>query len=266
MGRKIVVSVVIVSMFGLAGCSSTPAPQPMRAPIEAALAGRNVPFGLKVVDEVNDGERLHILASIESRTMWDPRRVMVRLTGLSGDTVLGVNDYSLVGSGNPAVPAVLEPGRPFDVSLSIPVGGVTDYQLELLWGEESGVELKGTAPSPLQLKNLTVAKSEVPCVAAKCPVVFEVSGDLANFGTGTIARAALGVGFLPHAKGGGAIAGVPADEEVIDLASLALEPGSARPIKLSVEQPELAGGGELTPVVRIVSFEAAVPTGPANAG
>jgi hypothetical protein len=222
-----------------------------------------------VVDEVNDGQRLHILASIESRTVWDPRRVMVRLTGLSGEKILGVSDYPLVASASGSAPALLEPGRPFDVSLSIPVAGVTDYQLELLWGEESGMELKGTAPSPLQLQNVAVVRSGAPCEAERCAVVFEVTGNLTNLGTGTINRAALGVGFLPHAQGFGAVSGIPAEEEVIDLTALALQPGKSRPIKLSVEQPELVGGAELTPVVRVVSFEAAVPVeaaAPTNAG
>ena len=126
MRRNIFVGLCGIGLCGLTGCSTAPSPQPMPAPIESAQAARNVPFGLKVVDEVNDGQRLHILASIESRTTWDPRRVMVRLTGLSGDKVLGVNDYPLVGAKNPTAPTVLEPGRPFDVSLSIPVSGVTD--------------------------------------------------------------------------------------------------------------------------------------------
>jgi hypothetical protein len=257
------VSLVVVAsvvVFGLVGCSGVPAPRPSASPVESAQAGRNVPFGLKVVDEVNDGQRLHILASIESRTPWDPSRVMVRLTGFSGEKVLGVSDYPLLGSGNSGAAAVFEPGRPFDVSLSIPVVGVTDYQLELLWGEESGMELQSAAPSPLQLRNVAVIKSAEPCSAGRCPVVYEVSGELINSGPGTIARAALGVGFLPHVQGGGGlVAGIPAEEEVVDIAALALEPGRSRPIKLSVEQPELVGGGELSPVVRVLSFEAALP-------
>ncbi len=255
------VGMASVVVFGLVGCSGVPAPRPSAFPVESAQAGRNVPFGLKVVDEVNDGQRLHILASIESRTPWDPSRVMVRLTGFSGEKVLGVSDYPLLGSGNSGAPTVFEPGRPFDVSLSNPVAGVTDYQLELLWGEESGMELKSAAPSPLQLRNVAVIKSATPCSAERCPVVYEVSGELINSGPGKIARAALGVGFLPHAQGGGGlVAGIPAEEEVVDIAALALEPGRSRPIKLSVEQPELVGGGELSPVVRVLSFEAALPT------
>jgi len=262
-----------LSAAALVGCSSTPAPHPARPAVEAAQAARNVPFGLKVVDEVNDGQRLHILASIESRTDWDPRRVVVRLTGMSGERVLGVSDYPLVNRMNGGAPTVLRPGEPFDVSLSIPVKEVTDYQLELLWGEESGVELKSAAPSPLQLKNIVVSRSGEPCRTGSCPVLFEVSGDLTNFGAGTIERAALGVGFLPFAQAGasGQVSGIPADEEQIDLAALKLAPGKSRPIKLTVEQPALAGGGELTPVVRVLSFEAAVPvdgapTAPSNAG
>lgn len=257
----------------LSGCAGLSAPAPMgttalRPPVEVAAAATTVPFGLKVVDEVNDGERLHILASIESRTAWDPRRVMVRLVGLSGETVIGTSDYPLAGVVAPgdALPA----GRSFDISLSIPVKGVTDYQLELLWGEESGPVRVEAAPTPLRLEDMTVARATTGCATPNCPVVYEVTGSLTNRGTATISRAALGVGFLPHGGGAGAVVGIPADEESIDLGALSLAPGTSRPVRLTVEQPRLASGGELTPVVRIVSFEAQEPVigfgGTANAG
>jgi hypothetical protein len=50
--------------------------------------------------------------------------------------------------------------------------------------------------------------------------------------------------------------GIPADEEVVDLGGLAIVPGASRPVRLTVEQPSLASGDALTPVVRVVSFEA----------
>jgi len=255
------VGIGLLVVGGLTGCASTVSGRPA-APIEVAQTAANVPFGLKVIDEVNDGQRLHILASIESRAEWDPRRVMVRLTGLRGETVLGVSDYHVGSAVGSALPEMLPAGDSFDISMSIPVQGVTDYQLELLWGEDAGPAHTVVAASPLRLENVAVARGSASrrggasCSGASCPIVFEVTGTLTNRGTGTISRAALGVGFLPHGGGAGSIIGVPADEEVVDLGALTLVPGTSRPIKLTVEQPTLANGDALKPVIRVVSFEA----------
>jgi hypothetical protein len=261
MRRSVVVGMLGFAVAsGLVGCASTVSRR-SAAPIEVAQTAANVPFGLTVVDEVNDGERLHILASIESRAAWDPRRLMVRLTGLQGDAVLGVSDYPVAAAAGTALPETLPAGESFDISLSIPALGITDYQLELLWGEEAGPASTLVVASSLRLEDVTVSRGTAAhggeaCRGGDCPVVFEVTGTLTNQGPGTIFRASLGIGFLPHGGRGGPMIGIPADEEVVDLGGLAIVPGASRPVRLTVEQPSLASGDALTPVVRVVSFEA----------
>jgi len=234
-------------LLSTAGCSLLSAPEaPAREPVETA-APEDAPFVLRVVDEMNDGASLHVLANIEARTPWDPRRVLVRLTGLRSGEIVGVRDFRLGGSGGAA--ASMAAGQVMPVSLSIPVAQVTDYQLELLWGEEAG-EPASVALPPLTLQSLAIRRLPESCPEAVCRISYEVSGELRNNGRGIIYRAALGVGF---AEGGQSD---PDNEEQVELGVLALQPGQSRPIRLVIDQTMPRDrANAITPTVRVLSFD-----------
>ena len=235
-------------LAGTGGCaaligSSDPAQVDARAEAQP-------PFTLKVLNEVNDGKTLYVRALIGLRTDWDLRRAQLILTGLANGAPAateraGLNELTKA-AGQEAVRA--ERGSEYEVTLSIPAAGVSDYQLELLWEE---MQEAGSGGAVLELRDVRVSRAD-QCEGGSCRNAFAIDGELYNSGKEPIHRAVLAVGYARTTKAG-ALALV--NEEQVNVDNLGLAPAAARQIRLEVETPHAGVLSDYEPAVRIVSYE-----------
>ena len=258
MNAKVVRMVLVgVCCLVASGCvrSATLPPAAKTGVLDTSLAstgGFPSPFRFDVVDELNDGERLHLLATVRSLAEWNPDSVVVRLTGFKNGEAAGTTDYGLrqlVGNGP------IEKNTPLTVSLSIPAAGITDYEVQLLWGEEAQSGAPDKAMSKIVLVSKTVEQETVPCENRPCPIQFAVSAELQNGGAIAVDAVRLAVGFLVNSGSlpAGRYGGVPPNEEVIELSNLHLAPGETRSVRIVIDQPVPAARAEqVLPAVRVV--------------
>lgn len=252
------------------GCARARAPlappEPAALSVPAALepAVRQAPFTLEIVDELNDGNQLRVLAKVTARAAWPVSDVLLRLTGMKAGETLDVSTYPLknampTGEGG-AAPAIAA-GKSLNLSLTAPAAGITDYQLELLWGKDaqlatqsSEIQRRGAL---LKVRHIEVESTPVLCDEAPCPVTYTVTGELFNAGRSDITQATLGIGYvflktgeeldLQHA--------LPEREEVVEVPSLHLTSGQQRPLKIVLDRPvPVVNGGYYQPVLRIIAF------------
>jgi hypothetical protein len=254
----------IFSLAVLSGCAPHGA-RGAAAPVAIAESdGRGaMPFRLKVLDEYNDGAQLHIRGSVDSLVTWDPASVVVRLTGLNAGNQVGVTHRTLkeLMGAAPATPLV-EAGAAVPFTLDVPSSGITDYQIELLWGEEAHELLPQAGPEivlKLSLRDLEIETLKGECPYDPCEVNFRLLGRLQNDGDGVIARAELGVGFVSVAELASSVhlgaSVIPLQEETIPVNGLELKPGESQPFRVLLKQsiPE-DESQQFKPVIRIVSF------------
>lgn len=115
-----------------------------------------MPFALEVLDEKNDGESLEVYGNVVSNTHWNPDNVWLRLSSLKKGTLVGVTNSPLSklrplgaqsGEGE-----LTEPEEKLSFAMSVPAKEMTDYQLQLLWGDEArelNAAAKGKSVEPL---------------------------------------------------------------------------------------------------------------------
>lgn len=234
---------------------------------EDAPANQELPFAMKIIDEVNDGKELHILGSVSAQAHWNAKSVVVRLSSLQAGEVLGVSYYSLaqLASKNNALTleqaSVVEPGQQVNFSLAVPAEGITDYQLELLWGREALIYLKeNTDYKPLSVKvqNIKIEALRSTCPDNLCDIRYRFLGKLLNSGGGMISKVILGVGFVEQGQGEklNLSSRIPANEEKIEIPGLRLYPGESKSFRLLLNRavPE-EESTSIRPVLRIISFE-----------
>lgn len=222
----------------------------------------DLPFSMKVMKEVNDGKELHILGSVVARTAWSADAVLIRLTSLRSGDIVGVTNFpltKLISETRPLEPsagASVKAGEELTFSLSVGSDGLTDYQLELLWGAEAKqvVEKKKRSESlRLTVRNIEVQTLRGDCFYPPCEVRFQLKARLHNDGAGLIEKVVLGVGFVFTDSAPGT---VPAQEEKIEVPNLKLFPGTSQPFKILLKE-ELTEeeAEELMPILRVISFD-----------
>ena len=236
---------------------------------EQNRSSQDLPFVLEVVDEVNDGERLHVLGAVTAQTDWMVNDVVVRLTGMRSGEQIGISylplrsnlSSSQAGDTNTQI---IKAQEKYSFSVSVPSQNITDYQLELLWGDEAKRHLKNIEvqkPGSLELRQIEVLTKKADCPKQNCGVVYKMTAQLFNSGATVIDKVVLGVGFLVVTPGQKLDfkKQIPQNEERIELSQLALMPGASRPLSLDFDEPVTeekfqSGQGELRPNIRIVSF------------
>jgi hypothetical protein len=244
-----------------------PAPVADRSALETTSGGNPdvTPFSLEVLDEANDGERLAVHGRVVPKVAWDPSQVVVRLSALDENGESRLSYYSLGGNNTlqPGAGAALEPGRPAEFTLAIPSAGITNYQLELLWGADARPFLKeATAAGSkgkefLALRNLEVHRvpGEECSNPDACRVKFTITGEFYNSGSGVVTRISLKAGFVPADQ-----LDLPdqifENERRIEIRNLRLGPGSTKPFRLALEK-EIPSTQQIAPkpMVRILSFD-----------
>jgi hypothetical protein len=227
------------------------------------------PFILEVVDEVNDGKQLTVNGRILPKTSKPASEVVVRLSALDrrGEQKVSYSNMQDVLTGDSAshgAPRMLEKGVAQPFTLSMPMAGITNYQLEVVWGQEAAqFAPKRTAPESkndskqfIALRNLEVHRVPTEsCVSPdECIVRFTITGELFNSGSATIRDVVIEAGF-----GKGANLDLPAqileNEKRVEVPNLRLAPGGAQRFKVSLDK--LVASTTVVapqPVVRIASF------------
>jgi hypothetical protein len=266
---------VAVLAFSLSGCSLfAPKAKVTNAggvPLEATTGVDPdvTPFILEVVDEKNDGKRLTVQGRILPKVSKPASEVVVRLSALDrqGEQRVSFHNMQDVLGGGPGpngVPLMLEKGVAQPFTLSMPLAGITNYQLEVVWGSEAA-PFAPTEPTSqpkkepkqfIALRNLEVHRVPTEsCVSPdECIVRFTITGELFNSGSATIRDVVIEAGF-----GKGANLDLPdqilENEKRVEVPNLRLAPGGAQRFRVSLDK--LVASTTVVapqPVVRIASF------------
>jgi hypothetical protein len=227
------------------------------------------PLNVQVLDEVNDGETLNVLVAVSAKIPWPAQNVLIKLSTLMDGEEQSSAVYPVERwfeghtSKSGATGAKLMPGEEIRLALAVPIKQGSDYQLEVLWGQEAQRLRKAQPQSvpgmaggqglylgPVQKEVRTQVCAKPPCAAE-----FLVRVRLINGGPSVVQHASLGVGFMPR----GAVdfkTPLPQNEETVELKELRLLPGQAKTLKLSFDralsQEQIQS---YEPVVRILSYE-----------
>jgi hypothetical protein len=240
-------------------------------PIEAT-AGIDpdvTPFVLEVVDEVNDGKKLVVTGRLIPKTTKPASEVVVRLSALdkAGEERVSFHNMQDVLSGGPAEkkgPLTLEKGVAQPFTLSMPLKGITSYQLEVVWGKEAApfspadsAPAEKTEPKQfIALRNLEVHRVPAESCSSpnECIVRFTITGEMFNSGTATIKDVVILAGFAPtdtldlNSQ-------ILENEKRVEVPNLRLSPGTSQRFKLSLDKPvPVSTTIAPQPVVRIASF------------
>lgn len=183
------------------------------------IPSAEVKADLQVVEEANDGNWLYVLAKVRMpEPLGDADNVVVEATGLSGaNTVL--SERKAVKPGDIVKDSGVV-GAEYLVPFKLPATGLTDYQLQLAWGDEakpliSGQELIGG----LKLEGFGATPNQGYLV-----------GSIANSGSQIVNKVVLLVEYGPLDSS----TGVHQNAELIDLVGLGLKPGTTRKITLQI--------------------------------
>lgn len=257
--KFIVLAFVFPAVLIIQGCSFFGSERSTASP----SGGLQLPLSLQVVDEVNDGSRLHILGSVSAATDWDLKDVIVKLTGLNNGQEVGIS-YLPLANADTRKEHLIKAGEKFTFSISVPSPELTDYQIELLWGEDAKRNLalaRAAQPGSVELRDIQVETIRQPCSGSDCEVTFRITGKIHN-GTGkNITNLVLGVGYIRTSPAKLDLTRqIPQNEENIDIGRFLLAPGASREVRLNFDRPVLEKelvnqAGQLKPSIRIISFE-----------
>ncbi len=227
------------------------------------------PFVLEVVEELNDGKKLIVKGRIIPKATKSASEVVVRLSALdkAGEERVSFHNMKDVLGGGPAKknePLMLEKGVAQPFTLSMPLKGITSYQLEVLWGKEaapfSPIERdppqKAEPKQFIALRNLEVHRVPFENCASpnECVVRFTITGEMFNSGAATIKDVVILAGFTP-ADVLDLESQILENEKRVEVPNLRLAPGASRRFKVSLDKlVPVTTTIAPQPVVRIVSF------------
>lgn len=231
------------------------------------------PFILEVMDEKNDGRQLVVKGRIIPKTSKPASEVVVRLSALDrgGDqrvTFHNMQDLLAGGAKPKGEPVMLEKGVARSFTLAMPLKGITNYQLEVLWGQEAAPyapsepisdaqkEPKKEPKQFIALRNLEVHRVPTEsCVSPdQCVVRFTITGELFNSGSATINDVVIEAGF----SSGDSLdlqSQILENEKRVEVPNLRLAPGASQRFKVSLDKLVPANAVVAPqPHVRIASF------------
>ena len=227
------------------------------------------PFVLEVMEESNDGKKLVVKGRIIPKTTKPASEVVVRLTALdkAGEERVSFHNMKdvLAGSGSQGKrDPMLEKGVAQPFTLSMPLGGITSYQLEVLWGKEAAPFAPVEPPSKeksspkefIALRNLEVHRIPADSCSTpnECVVRFTITGEMFNSGTATILDVVIVAGFAP-ADALDLSTQILENEKRVEVPNLRLAPGASQRFRLSLDKlVPVSTTVAPQPVVRIASF------------
>jgi hypothetical protein len=222
------------------------------------------PYRLDVLEESNDGEKLSVKGQIVAKTERSVQDVLVRLTAVDakGEQRVSFHKLSDLASRN----GEIKTGVPTQFALSLPSQGISNYQLEVLWGKDAAPylgEAKASLKQPaapteyLALRNLEVHRvPDGSCSSPEeCLVTFSIKGEFFNAGKSSVREVILVAGFTPALKIDQPNQPLE-NERRIEVRQLNLSPQATKPFRLTLEKLLPASDTvAYQPVVRIVSFQ-----------
>ncbi|MBX7138706.1 MAG: hypothetical protein K1X83_12050 [Oligoflexia bacterium] len=234
-------------MLLLPACTAKPVAPP-REPIANTHTEQQLPYDLVIFEELNDGHKLYLDGELRGSAAIDPARTLLRLSLLNDGDELRHEVFPLTRIARESGIAP-KPGEPYPFVISAETGGATNYQIELLWGEEAEAamtELQGERSKTLELTDLEIR--ECPS-DDDCDIPFLILGRLVNTGNDVVQSVELAVGFaLSSAET------APVSEEKMQLDHLDIKPGQSKPLRLTLDRPMSAAQRKhFTPTVRVVS-------------
>lgn len=223
------------------------------------------PFELKVVKELNDGTNIHILAELTPFIKWKISNVSLKLTGLKDGDTISEKDYKLKEllqtSSSDIKEDYLAAKSPIRFALTTTAQDITDYQLELFWGEgdEKLLESRASAAFPLQpltLEDLRVETFTMGCLSPPCGKNYKVIGKIVNQGTDIVGQVTLGASFawVPNGSTFEINGYNPSNEKHLKIEQITLNPGDRKAFKIDLDRtvPDLPGGRYI-PIIRILN-------------
>jgi hypothetical protein len=217
------------------------------------------PFTLEVLDEANDGQRLLIKGRLSVKQEWSTADIVLRLSALDelGESRIVLNRLSDI---LPTV-AKIAPSAPADFTLALPSAGLSNYQLEVLWGSEAAaIQLTTAGDNSLQtlvLRGLEVHRlPDSSCASPdECRVKFTITGEFFNAGRATIREVTLLAGFSDADKLD-LLDQILENERQVEVRNMKLVPGSTKPFRLALDilvppSQQMAP----RPVIRIVTVK-----------
>lgn len=234
------------------------------------------PFRLQILSESNDGKQVQVktrVIPLAGRVDGDVALIL----SLYRDGVLLANKINCVVDECEALPAStnskVAASRPYesklrsyyDITLSAVSGNITDYRVDLLWGNEAKEYLsqlpqessKHALISP-QLINLKVNQTRTNCTDYSCQVAYNINAVISNQSSAILKEVVLGAGFLLQSdlQNMDANGKNPENEEEIPLTELYLEANSSKNIELLLEQEvPRAMLSQIVPNLRILTHE-----------
>ncbi len=239
--------VIITAVFALHGCSLIlPQPEPASPPpaVSPAAQQERNPLGLELDHESTDGERLFVRGRVKAETQVELPKVVLHLTTLKDAEKIGESYFPLSAAEQAAsLNNVLPAGAEIPFSMSVASEGMTDYQLELLWGDEAVAFLSSLAgeaePASASVILEDVALTGPDCEGGKCPDNCYLTASIRNQAERHVESLLIGLSF----SGG--------EEEQIEITSLGLAPASTRPMRLEIDLPYITAK-DLDPKIRII--------------
>jgi hypothetical protein len=227
------------------------------------------PFVLEVVDEINDGKKLVVKGRLIPKATKPASEVVVRLSALDkgGEERISFHNMKDVLGGSNAEKSgalTLEKGVAQPFTLSMPLKGITSYQLEVLWGKEAA-PFSPAEPEPavnkapkqfIALRNLEVHRVPADSCSSpnECVVKFTITGEMFNSGTAVIKDVVILAGFAPTDTLD-LESQILDNEKRVEVPNLRLAPGTSQRFKLSLDKPvPVSTTIAPQPVVRIASF------------
>lgn len=244
--RNCTTAVITAAIFALEGCSLIiPQSQPAASPsVPVAAQAEQNPLSLQLDQESTDGERLFIRGRVKAEIQVDLSKVVLHLTALKDTVKIGESYFPLSAAEQAAsMNNVLAAGTEMPFSMSVASQGMTDYQLELLWGDEAVAFLSSLAaeakPASTSVTLEDIALVPPDCKGGHCPDKSYLTAAIRNQSERHVDSLLIGLSF----SGG--------DEDQLEITSLGLAPASTRPLRLEIDVP-YSKAKDLDPKIRVI--------------
>ena len=228
------------------------------------------PFRIEVLEELDDGALLLIKGRLITKSEWPSKDVIVRLAALdnNGEQRVSFHKVSDLAPNS----AILAAGAATPFSLSLSSMGLSNYQIEVLWGQDAAPFLakegvkqgaqgskldKDTTKDFLALRNLNVHRvpGESCSSPNECELKFIITGEFFNAGSLTVSNVVIVAGFTT-AENLDLADQILDNERRVEVQNLGLKPGGTKQFKFSMEKlVAVSDQSAPRPVVRIVSFD-----------
>jgi hypothetical protein len=259
-----------------------PAPQPLVV-APGSEGNERLPYTLHVLAERREGETLRVQGELLVREVLPPTiPTAISLTtfreGMEVTTTrLGLSELLRAAPGGPKQRLTAGDRLPF--SFDVSAAGASDYQLDLVWGDEARDLVAQTAPAATAprasaslppapppfaqepnaqpnrdviLADVRTEKIPTGCTPTGCTFTFRLSGRIRNVGGAPVTGVRLGVGFMLAGRD----QGPPEAEETLDVTGLRLEPGEDKPFRVNIERAvTLDQAARVVPSVRVLGIQ-----------